>query len=699
MIEGEIGSSTSYVTFLPVEEPTGLEIIDEVQRRRYRMETPTPVSPTVKDSGQIQYPVTEIVAITTSEIVIPRLVGIYIRDESRSMIASTGDRERLSVPEGTHTLELDTQIKTYLQTTSAFEIVGGVEETHIRFDEEATVLIGTRSLHERPAGEITTTEDPHDMMQAVQAFGSALKTTTPERSYPTLRGHPPSVVLGDSLEIPSDIASPETGIYLEIPPERSSLYVVAPLAFYLGATLLPGDQPRLTTDTGFEYTFEQDGFETDVERVLKQVFLLDCLTRTEGLYNLELRERTVLEPRLDIDFESLYSKTISEQVSAYLQYPYSDIEDQIPDWQLTVHADTAPASVELLPFVINDLAVVRTSPEPKVPNPQTEHNVETLTRDAQFTRQTDTQDSSGTRSYIQPDVTNGLEQAWVGDRIPVGANKLVRDAFEHRLERELTGGDISITVVVNDSRMENEQSLVNQVYGNREELPFTVETHENTTVSKLRAIFEAETDFLHFIGHTEQDGFQCVDGKIDVTTLNQTGVDAFLLNSCDSYNQGLGLIEAGSIGGIVTLSDVINDAAIQIGETIAQLLNAGYPLRPALAIVRDTSILGRQYIVVGDGGLRVSQPENIISHEYDITETGGNYSVTYNTYATAETGLGSVTLPHISSVSEYYLSPGTLDTFSLSKQELEEFLGLQRAPVRIDGNLHWSDTLDIDEVL
>jgi hypothetical protein len=48
------------------------------------------------------------------------------------------------------------------------------------------------------------TTDAEDVMMAILTFRSALKTTSPERSFPTLRGHPPAIELNDRLEIPDD---------------------------------------------------------------------------------------------------------------------------------------------------------------------------------------------------------------------------------------------------------------------------------------------------------------------------------------------------------------------------------------------------------------------------------------------------------------------------------------------------------------
>ena len=220
----------------------------------------------------------------------------------------------------------------------------------------------------------------------------------------------------------------------------------------------------------------------------------------------------------------------------------------------------------------------------------------------------------------------------------------------------------------------------------------------NLTVEELRDRLGQETSFFHYIGHTEQDGFQCSDGKLDASTLDETGVESFLLNACNSYEQGLCLIEAGAIGGIVTLNEVINDGAVRIGESIARLLNAGYPLRAALTIAREESVLGGQYIVVGDGGMTVTQAASRTPNLLEISATDGGYAVDIETYATDDAGLGTVYKPHIGENNEFFLSSGKIATFDVTEEELTTFLKLENVPVRYENDIYWSYSIDIDRL-
>jgi len=528
-----------------------------------------------------------------------------------------------------------------------------------------------------------------------------------------MRGHPPVVEVGDDLDIPATVRAPDTGVRLEVPVDLAYVLPAAPLAYYLGADVVPGPVPRLTTDEGFTYPLTgPEGFETEVERTLKQVFFFDCVTRTEGYYDIDLHERAAIESLVDLDFAALYDQSLAAQLEAYLDIPYELVAEHVPEWRLTAHAEPAASSVEQLPYVVDDLAVVRTTEAPSTMTLETvgitdggqpeDTRGEALTRSASpatrsvdgATRSTGASPSSDDSPYVTLGSTDTLGQAWIGDGVPVGASKLTGTAFENRFDRETTDGDIAITIVQNDARMDEERSIVDEVYGSREELPFEVDVRRDLTVAQLRETLQGRTDFLHYIGHTDEEGFECADGKLDAETLEDNGVGAFLLNSCNSYGQGLGLIESGAIGGIVTLNDVVNDKAVRIGGLIARLLNAGFPLRAALDIAGEESIVGGQYTVVGDGGMTVTQPASITPYLLDICASEQGYSVNIKLYSTDDADLGSIYMPYIEEVDKYFLNSGTIGEFTLSEEELQRYLSLENVPVRMDSTVYWSFSLN-----
>ncbi|MFC6720468.1 caspase family protein [Halobacteriaceae archaeon SHR40] len=699
------------LAFDTLDEPSGLEIIDRLEQLRYQLHTPEQVAPTTVPTEEFLFPVGKGIRIRTEQLVLPNPVGVFVRDWSGEMLTEVEHLESHSFPDGRYIIDLSTQIKTYMRIDGPVEITADLFEIRFTFDSETVVDIGFRSRHTRPAATVTTTTDPVDMMAAISTFGSALKSKSPERSFPTLRGHPPQIELGSSVEIPDGIDSPNTGIQIETPPILESLYPVAPLAYYLGAEVVPGNSPKLTTASGFEYGLQRSrGFEQTVERTLKQLFLLDCLTRTEGFYNMPLHERRVLDETLSLDWVSLYDQSIADRLETYLEVPWSDVADFVPNWRLTANVEPTSGTIEQLPFVVDDLAVVRTVTNPVQTDPDITGGATAdasqravLTRSVSRSSESEQTDPDRAdpvdEQYIEFEPSDSIEQGWIGDGIPIGASKMVTEAFYNRLDREVGVGDISITIVLNDTRMGEERDLVDAAYGDREHLPFDVTICRDLTVEELKEELQTDCDFFHYIGHTEPDGFECTDGKLDVVDLDHTEVDAFLLNACSSYHQGLALIEAGAIGGIVTLTDIINTEAVRMGECIARLLNTGFPLQAALAIAREQSILGGQYIVVGDGGMILTQAESRTPNLLEITPCEDGFTLDIMTFPTDTAGLGSIYTPSIEDVNEYFLSSGYLDRFHINSAMLREFLQLEEVPVRSDDEmLFWSSTVRLSDL-
>jgi len=711
------------LAFETLADALGVEIVDRVEQLRYQLHTPEQVSPTPVPTEEFHFPVGRGVRMHTQEFVLPSVVSVFVRDGDGDMVSEIEHLDSESLGPGEYILELSTQIKTYIEIEGPVGITADLLEVRFEFAEETAVDVGVRSRHNRPAATITTTEDPTDLMTAISSFGSALKSTSPERSFPTLRGHPPAVELGDKLAVPPSVDPPDTGITLEVPPAYDAIFPLASLSYYLGAEVVSGGRPRLVTDAGFEYAFDYpEGYEDDVARTLKQVFLLDCLARTEGFYAVDLHERNALDPHLDLDWAALYDAPLTERVASYLSVPYDILAEHVPEWRLTAHVEPTADTVEQLPFVVDDLAVVRTvdtgqwgcsSPGRRVAADGAGEDA--LTRSASPTdRPTDSPStadpveddvsrsvSSTTQrddaTYVEFEAADSLEQAWLGEGVPVGASKLIPAAFRNRLDREVTAGDIGITIVLNDDRMAEERDLVDGAYGDRQNLPFDVTVRRDLAVDQLREELRKDRSFLHYIGHTDEEGFECTDGKLDVRTLDDTGVDAFLLNACNSYQQGVNLIEAGAIGGIVTLSEVFNEGAVRMGETIARLLNAGFPLRPALTIASDESIFGGQYIVVGDGGMTVAQARSRTPLFLNLAQDGDDFLLEVETYVTDNARLGTMTIPHLEDVEKYFLSSGPLSTFQVSASELTQYLQTEEMPVRTDESLHWSSSITIDK--
>jgi hypothetical protein len=676
-----------------------VEVIDHVERHRFELWTDGPVTPAPADGDRFRFPTDAAVALRTAAVTVPTVVQAYVRDASGAMLVEVDEGTDASLGPGTYEVEVCAPMKVYLRVEGPLTVTADPLGIRVAADGERRVLVGGRSHHERPAATVTTTDDPRDVMRALSTFGSALKTTSPERSYPTLRGHPPLVELGGALDVPAGLDPPDTGIEIVLPPSLGPAYAAAPLAYYLGAEMVPGDAPRLVA-AGAEYSLGPD-VERAVRETLERVLLLDCVVRTEGYYTVDLHERRVVERRLDLEFARLYDLPPDERLAAYLDVPHEALADVVPDWGLAVHVTPTPAHVEMLPFLAHDLALVRTPAERSVA--RSAGGAEAAT--ASFFRSGGAAGDGGTRgvadgdaTYVRPEPTDAIEQVWVGEGTPLGATKAIPEAYHNRLDRAPVEGDIDITVVCNDREMAAESDVVDETYGAAVDLPFDVSVREGLTRADLRETLAADGDFLHYVGHIDERGFECTDGWLHAGSVDRVGTDAFLLNACRSFEQGTELVRAGAVAGIVTLNDVVNDAAVRMGRLLARLLNHGFPLTGALDVASDARPIGDQYTVVGDGRMTLARTEGSPPNAPVLAVVGEDtYELAYHVYPTSRATTGSMIRPYLGDEDRHYLFSGLVDTFEVDGAELAEFLALEPVPVRVDGDLRWSDEMDLDD--
>jgi hypothetical protein len=707
----------------PLCDAPGLTVTDHIENTQFELYTDRRVDPRPSAVEDHYFPVDASVTVEAESIEIPRIAVVETRSSDGTLLARGDD---LSMPAGRYHLGIDpAPTKLYLYFRSGFTVTTTDRTTRIELAGATEVTLGFRSLHQRPAGTITTPTDPEPLMEAVSYLGSALQTTSPERSFPTLRGHPPLVEPGDEFTVPTRIERPETGVRIVVPPTYRALYPVVPLAYYFGAEVVPGSLARIEGD-GWEHSLEPD-VERRAAQVLRQSFHFDCIARTEGFYPVELHERETTA--IDLDWASLYEAPIAERLGTYLEVPFDRIEPELPQWTLTTDVRPDPDNVEALPFVAGELSIVR-SPETVTPAesgpgggigflraPEPEPG--TLVRggpggggvsagppDAAGVPDSRGADPPGTDApsepgsalasaeFVRPDPVETVEHAWVGDGVPLDANKATLDAYRRRLETEtVEQSRISVLVVCNDEQM-REEGKVSDLYGLRDMVQFDIEVRHDLTRAEMREVLASDVDFLHYIGHVDDRGMQCTDDYLDLTQEDlRVDVSAFLLNACQSYEQGEALIHRGSRGGIVTLSDVANSPATKLGRIVARLMNSGFNLRTALHVAKRELLTGHQYIVVGDGATTICQSRSGIAAVIDIEPDGSALDFTMSAYPNGPYGVGTMYSPTIDDVSENYAVPTDARIREISSERLTDLLQLETVPVFYDGELYWSDEL------
>lgn len=694
-------------------EGHGVRITDPIEQVHEELHTPAPVDPDPCSTDAFYFPVDTAAAIETARLSTPYPTDVWVRTPTGDLVADTTTQIHVSVPAAEYNIELSIAgVKLYLAVESPVNITATGSETQLQFDEEHRIEIGARSHHEQPAGRITVPSNPEGVMRGLSLFGSALKTMSPERSFPTLRGHPPVLELGDSFDNPTDLCEPETDVRIEVPPTWENIFPVATLAYYLGASVRPGPDPLLIAGDQTHHLDGDPGFEETVTRILKQTFLFDCVTRTEGIYEFALAQREQLESTLDetFDFAWLYDQPLADRVNRYLDVSYDRIADVIPTWRVTADIDPEPARSTALPYVADRLAVIRCDiAYPPVSRTSQPGYLGDFYRrpdpgDTEHPARVDggvVEDGPGDPAplnVVRPRPADSLEHLWLADGIPQGASKASTRVFERQIARSPDDSPgISVTVVCNDPAMSDE-NVVSDVYGDRRHVAVDVTTARDTTRDELQDILASDTDFLHYIGHIDQNGLQCQDGHLDARTLTSIGADAFLLNGCRSYEQGQALVERGAIAGMVTLNFIGNEGATQVGRRVAEVLNGGHSLSTAASLVERATPSGFSYNIIGDGTIQIIRTPGGTPIVADLTAIGDDtWDVELTCYPSGQFDLGSHYRPNFDDAHLWYLSVGSIGPFTVSTPELQHFLDAWSFPVWKDGDLRLSTRCSLAE--
>ncbi|MFW5905344.1 MAG: hypothetical protein ACOCUO_00690 [archaeon] len=691
-------SSVSITARQTGEEP-GFVIHDPIEGRNVSFRTNEVVDPRKIEGEDFLYPTDGAYAIETASLRMDTMVSVFVRSPSGEMVDRIRSHQQSELPAGTYHLEISATIKIYLRTEGPISFDAGADRLHIDFGSVRTVEIGARSYHEHPAAVIETTTAPDDLMQAISAFSSSLKTTRPEMSYPTLRGHPPLLEVADELSIPDQIEPKDTGIAIEVPPQPRMIFPVASLAYYLGAELRPGEPPRIVTDDGFSYPLVTERwFEDEVAMVLKQILLLDSVVRTEGFYGNDLYERKLVEPHLEEDLETLYDLPLKDRLKSYLRIDFEDIREAVPRWVMTAYVPPTSDGAETLPYLVNELAIIRNPRGTRLDATEARSNLGVPTGpDRGFLN-----DGNRVRLLVKPELfDDSVEHVWFGEHVPIGATKGTIEAFEQKLSQGAKGPTLTIAVVSNDTGLVQEPDILEETYRGRGDLAYDIDTFVQTTTAELREILETPYDFFHYIGETSPTGIHGTDGTIDVRSVEDIAIEAFLIDANHSFEEALALAKNGAIGGIGTVGTVEQDQALEVGRAVARLLNVGFSIRGALDVIREQVDVGEQYVIIGDGSVDIAQPESAVPTVVDVqSRDSRGYSVAMETYPAGVFRVGSTFSPNFRNAGLDFLAPGMMDLrYSMTRSELDEFLQWDYAPFRIDGSLYWNPKTQTSELL
>lgn len=674
------------VTFEFLEDDT-LAIRDPIEGRELTFSVEGAGSLSQVESDPFLFPVDQAVSLDTDAITLERMdhVKVWAADGTKNY--GVLPNESRSFGPGAYQIEISAPIKLYLLLEGPFTVETAPHRFDVAFDTSRSVVLGARSYHERPAATITVGSDTRDAMTALSYLSSSLKATTPDATFPTLRGHPPLIETGEELDVPDGLDPIQSGIVLEVPASRRLLYPLAPLAFYLGAEIREGPNPKLLTDDGFEYDLGGGTWLDDVAaRVLRQVFTLDAVVRSTGLFDVDLHEREAVASLLDVDLETLYGLPMRERLEAYLAIPPEQVAGIGPRWSMTAYVPPTENGIEYIPHVVDELGFVRNPRGTKM-----DESAELAGFDVPVERSRRYVSSdAGTRKLLRPDtVDDSVEHVWFDDHVPVGATKGTLAAFRNTLDRTTYHDPIEIALVSGEERFAPHTERLEDAYRLRSGFDYEFEVTTATDPAAIRPTLESPYDVLHFVGETTPGGLQTESGSLRFESLQTVGADVFILDADHSFEEALWLANNGALGGVGTVGRVRSETGTSAGPTVAKLLSLGFPLRAAIDVARRHADLGEQYIVVGNGSLDIAQPDSPMPALVSVSIDGQDTVVTGQAFPNHVFGLGSTARVMLEGA-YHFIGPGRLEQrLSPTQSDLNDFVHKSEIPIVVDGQLYW----------
>lgn len=607
-----------------------------------------------------------------------------------SAVTGCGDGHVAGSEEVTSTLRSPIRIETAVTAVVAFEGTATIRENpggiDVWFADARPVAIGLCPSQVRSDRTITIPETAEGVATALTYASVAHATSTPARSDPATRRNPPRIELGDTVDVPDAIRTNrvDTGIELRVPPDPASLYVLAPLAYYLGARVSVESRvaPLLCApDAGVSHKLSSlPELQADAASLLYRMVTLDCLLR-EARDDAEGDAERLLAA-VGITPGSIGSADIDDRLAAYLDTPLSAVESELPEWHLSVYATPSAEHVTALPYVLDRLAFVYLPDAAPLPD------AERLQRSlADFHR------ASGggpTVEPILPDLNRGRLHGWLADGVAIDAFRLLPETDANRRSLPPVDTDsIDVTLIINDREMRPEMEAIRRLCCDRSDEPgIDLRVERRLDRDELAASLRRPTDLFYYIGHCDRSGLRCTDGHLDVADVDHSGARTFFFNACGSYEQGVSMIEAGSVVGAVTLRPVLDGQAKRVGTTFARLVIRGFAVERALRIASSRAIMNKDYAVVGDGayGLASSDDADRVVARISPVEDRFHVAIEHGPAHTTATYRRSPL------VEETCLS-GSERSASMSRAELCTLLRDLDAPTLYGDNYYWATDL------
>ncbi|WP_096393291.1 hypothetical protein [Halorubrum trapanicum] len=582
-------------------------------------------------------PVDEGVSFEAESLVIPEYASIVFRDVDGDHVARHNDS--IELERGSYCIEVNGVTKVLIRVTDV-EISatsgGGPDPVTISFDRPRTVSVGARSFHTRPEATITVPDDPAALIEAVSLLGSSIKEFSPERSWPTLRGYPPRIEHGDSLDVPSPLSVPDTGVEVVVRPTYADVYRLSTLSYYLGARIVTGDAPAIRLDTGYEERLPTEGeaLEERVTELFRTWFFLDTLARTEGYVPSDRYEYDAVGPDLPFYPPNLADRSMSERLMEYLEVDAETVAPHLPAWPTEAVLRPVPASAELLPHLAHVLAPIRVRGD-----------AGSSTSDAPVGIATSPQAWADASAFDPSNTSSGPEKGARSrsdrvpspdaDPIPADTSVISADAHENRLQRRVPErGTLSVAFLFEDeerARSVRESMVEPAELDGIGSLDVTVSPSPDAVAETLSdpaldVVFCGDSVTA---GITEADGSLRLDGRDEAPNLS-------VFEGTRSTAAGVDAVERGGAGAI-HLSDSVSPERLR---TMIGLLTAGTPIGVATRLsLRDRPVTARY---VGDPGTAVAVDRGLPTQLYSCrSQANDTYRVGCWSFLSTEVLIGS----------------------------------------------------------
>lgn len=579
------------------------------------------------------------------------------------------------------TLRIDAGVRTYLDPGNDATITRLPRGTDVSFSQTTPVTIGVRS--QNPDRTITVPGYAEGVATALTYASSMHMTDDPSRSDPSRRPHPPVIEPGEDVDIPDTVREEHspTGIELRVPPNLDTLFVLAPLAYYLGTRVkVESRNAPILTAPGVRRTLPAlPRLQAEAASLLYRTVTLDSLLRDAREEDTDGESSRLLESA-GID-PVLGDWPLSERLAAYVEAPFGAIESSLPEWHLSMYVTPCPENVSALHHVLDRLAFVY------LPDATELERQERLRRSLEdFYRSSD----APTVQPLLPDLNRGRIHGWMADGVPIDAFTFLPEAYENRRKQPPACPDRKdVTVVLNDEEMSAEVTEIVRLYEKRaDDLGIETRVRRGLDRESLAAALSRPAALFHYVGHCDRKGLRCHDGHLSVDDLKRSRARVFFLNACGSYHEGETLVRKGSIAGAVTLRPVLDEQATRVGTAFAQLVTRGLTVERSLRVACRRAIMNKDYGVVGDGSYALRTAGESRIGIASVTRAGGEFQVTVENGSARS--IGAYVTPILSG--DPPLS-GQERRTSMSRAELCRFLDRQGLPVVYGNEYYWSDDL------